>query len=269
MPFTQVKDAKIYYEDHGKGLPIVFVHGWTSSSWKWFNQVEYFKKNYRVITLDLKGHGNSEKPHSAYLVSDFVKELDQFVSQILGEERFVLVGMSMGGMIVLSYAIQFSSKLIALVPCSTSFTMENPVLSRMVEQLKQGSLKFDRSLREMLIKLGHSGEFARKNKELLRKELEGSSQCPDYVAIACMDAFVNKFNIEKDLPSIQVPTLLLAGEKDEMIDPKQSEKMVSLIPHASLQLMGPKVGHCIQLERPDEFNRILEAFIESRLLACK
>ncbi|HUY01412.1 MAG TPA: alpha/beta hydrolase, partial [Candidatus Deferrimicrobium sp.] len=152
MPYVQVKGIKLFYEDFGEGTPILFVHGWTSSSWIWFNQVEYFKKNYRVVTLDLKGHGNSEKPKAEYLMTEFAAELDEFASKILQEEKFILVGLSMGGMIVLTYAstLRFSSRLKALVPCGTSYKIENPALSQMVEQLKQGIIQFNRPMREML-----------------------------------------------------------------------------------------------------------------------
>jgi 3-oxoadipate enol-lactonase len=265
VPYVQVKGIKLFYEDFGEGTPILFVHGWTSSSWIWFNQVEYFKKSYRVIALDLKGHGDSEKPKAQYLMTDFAAELEEFASKILHEEKFILVGLSMGGMIVLTYAStpQFSSRLKALVPCGTSYKMENPVLSQMVKQLTEGVIQYDRSMREMMTKLAHYSQFARKNREIIQKEVGEALKCPDYVAIACMDAFVNHYNIEKDLHYISVPTLFLAGDKDEMIDPVSSDVMCSLIPNATLKLIGPKVGHCLQLERPMEFNKILEEFIKS------
>lgn len=271
MPFSEVKDVKIYFEDHGEGFPLVFVHGWTSNNWMWFNQVDYFKKKYRVITLDLKGHGNSDKPKAQYLISDFASELDELVTNILGDQQFILIGHSMGGMIVLTYAINpsYASKLKGLVPCGTSFKIGNPILRQVVKLLKNGTIKYNRANMEMIARLAFHGKFARKHKDIVERNIEEGLKCPDYVAIASMDAFITHYDIEKDLPSIKVPTLILSGDKDAMVSPEYSEQMRSLIPHATLKVIGPQVGHCLQIERPNDFNRILEAFVDSRLLACK
>jgi len=271
MPFAKVDNIKMYYEEHGMGFPVVFVHGWTSNNWIWFNQVEYFKDKFRVITPDLKGHGNSDKPKAEYLMRDFAAELNEFINQILGEEEYVLIGHSMGGMVALSYAInpKYTANLMGLVPCGTSFTIENPVLSQMVQQLKTGEVKYDLKLGEMLSKLAFHGKFARKHKDLVQRNVEEGLRCPDYVAIACMDAFVNKYNIESDLSNISVPTLLLTGDKDSMVDAISSKKMETLIPSVTLDVIGPNVGHNHQIEHPEEYNRILEAFIDSILLSCK
>ncbi len=271
MTYAQVNGVKIYFEEHGKGFPLIFVHGWTSNNWIWFNQVKYFKDKFRVITLDLKGHGDSDKPKSEYLMSDFAKELYDFINQLLGEEDYVLIGHSMGGMVVLTYAInpKYTANLMGLIPCGTSFTMENPVLSQMVEQLKTGEVKYDRKLGEVLSKLAFNGKFARKHKDLVQRNIEEGLRCPDHVAIACMDAFVNKYNIESDLANISVPTLLLTGDKDSMVDGTSSEKMLTLISNATLDAIGPNVGHNLQIEQPEKYNRILEAFIDSILLSCR
>lgn len=268
---AKVDNIKMYYEEHGIGFPVVFVHGWTSNNWIWFNQVEYFKDKFRVITPDLKGHGNSDKPKADYLMTDFATELNEFINQILGEEEYVLIGHSMGGMVALSYATnpEYTTNLMGLVPCGTSFTMANPVLSQMVQQLKQGEVKYDRKLGEMLSKLAFHGKFARKHKDLVQRNIEEGLRCPDYVAIACIDAFVNKYNIEKDLSKISVPTLLLTGDKDTMVDASSSKKMQTLIPSVTLDVIGPNVGHNLQIERPEKYNRILELFIDSILLSCK
>jgi len=266
MPYFQLeKNVKLYYEDRGEGIPILFVHGWTSNNWMWFNQVDYFTEKYRVITIDLKGHGASDKPKAEYLMKDFASELDIFVSKVIGKEKFVLVGHSMGGMIVLTYAVnkQYATKLKALILCGTTYKMGNPVLSQIVNKFKEGILKYDRATGEIISKLAYFRKFAQEHKEIIQRNTEEGLKCPDYVAIATLDAFVNKYDIEKKLPSISIPTLILVGDRDAMILPDNSGRMQLLIQNSSLKTIGPQVGHCLQIERPTEFNTDIDDFIQS------
>jgi len=266
MPFLKIdNDVKLFYTVSGQGLPLIFVHGWTSNHWMWMEQEKYFSKKYQVIIPDLKGHGDSDKPKANYLIAEFAAELNQFINNLLGSKKYILIGHSMGGMVILSYAInsKYTANLKALVPCSTTYKMSNPVLSQLVDKLKQGILKYDYSLGEIMSKLAYSRKFAREHKDIVKRNTDEGIKCPAHVAIASMDSFVNKFNIEKNLPSIKVPTLIMTGDKDAMIDPISSETMQILIPKITMKVLGPNAGHCIQLEKVDEFNQTLEDFIKS------
>ena len=266
MPFLKInKDVKLFYTISGQGLPLIFLHGWTSNHWMWIEQEKYFSKNYQVIIPDLKGHGESDKPKANYLMAEFAAELNQFINTLLGSKNYILIGHSMGGMIALSYAInpKYTANLKALVPCSTTYKMSNPVLSQLVDKLKQGILKYDYSLQEMMSKLAYYGKFAREHRDIIKKNAEEGMKCPAHVAIACLDAFVNKYNIEKNLSAIKVPTLIMTGDKDSMIDPINSETMQTLIPKITMKVLGPNAGHCIQLEKIEEFNQTLESFIKT------
>ena len=61
MPYVMLKDGnRLWYEEKGEGMPIVFIHGWRGSSWHFSNRIDYFSKSYRVFVFDLKGYGKSE-----------------------------------------------------------------------------------------------------------------------------------------------------------------------------------------------------------------
>ena len=103
MPYVKLKDGnRLWYEEKGKGMPIVFMHGWLGSSWHFSNQIDYFSKAYRVFVFDHKGHGKSDRPEdAAYTLPEFAEELNQALDKLIGDQKFVLAGHSMGGFISL------------------------------------------------------------------------------------------------------------------------------------------------------------------------
>ena len=106
MPYVALKDgSRMWYIEKGKGMPIVFAHGWMGSSWLYEKQVDYFGQSYHAMAFDHLGHGKSDKPDNAsYALPPLAANLDYAVGRLFGEEKFVLIGHSMGGMISLLYA---------------------------------------------------------------------------------------------------------------------------------------------------------------------
>ena len=124
MPYVKLKDGnRLWYEEKGKGMPIVFIHGWLGLSWHFSNQIDYFSKAYRVFVFDHKGHGKSDRPEdAAYTLPEFAEELNQALDKLIGDQKFVLIGHSMGGFISLIYATtpNFKKRLKGLVLMSTA-----------------------------------------------------------------------------------------------------------------------------------------------------
>ena len=98
--------AKIYYEDHGKGQPIVLVHGWICSAKFWQKNAPELAKEFRVVTLDLRGHGSSSKTLSGHTIAQYGRDVRAVVER-LDLRNFTMVGWSLGGPVVLSYYEQF------------------------------------------------------------------------------------------------------------------------------------------------------------------
>lgn len=81
-------------------MPIVFLHGWMRSSFCYSNQIDCFSKAYRVFVFEHKGHGKSVRPEDAlYMLPEFAEELNQILNKLIGDEKFVLIGHSMGSMV--------------------------------------------------------------------------------------------------------------------------------------------------------------------------
>lgn len=120
--YLETKDgAKIYYEDHGGGQPILLVHGWLCSGKFWRKNVPDLATAFRVVTLDLRGHGSSSKILSGHTLAQYARDVRQLIEH-LGLREIVLVGWSLGGPVVLSYYEQYRDntrlQALGLVDCS-------------------------------------------------------------------------------------------------------------------------------------------------------
>ena len=103
MPFFAVKDhTKIYYEEQGKGRPVLLVHGWSGSQESMTDVVDILKDHCRCITYSHRGHGASDKPLGGYTIAQLARDLHELICY-LDLQDLVLAGHSMGGQVVLSY----------------------------------------------------------------------------------------------------------------------------------------------------------------------
>ena len=118
VPFVEVEKGRLYYEIRGKGRWLVLIHGaWATHEW-WRWQVPELSHNYRVLSLDVRGHGQSsplEKPDS---VDNFAKDLGTLLQKV-GADEVALVGWSMGGIISMQYYLDNPSRVKALVLIAT------------------------------------------------------------------------------------------------------------------------------------------------------
>ncbi|MBI4864590.1 MAG: alpha/beta fold hydrolase, partial [Candidatus Riflebacteria bacterium] len=115
MPFVSVNGCQIYYQDVGRGDPVVLVHGWPVSSLYWNNVIPDLARRRRVLALDLKGFGRSDRPNcKAYRIADLADDLAGFLDE-LGIASADLVGHSLGGMTSLFLALSHPRKVRRLV----------------------------------------------------------------------------------------------------------------------------------------------------------
>ena len=107
MPAIECNGVRLAYEERGAGAPaFVFVHGWTCNRSAFAPQVEYFSRRRRVIILDLRGHGESEKPDGDYTIEIFADDVARLIERLeLG--KVIAVGHSMGGAVVLQLAAEY------------------------------------------------------------------------------------------------------------------------------------------------------------------
>ena len=114
MPTLRVNGIDLNYEIHGQGRPLLLIHGLGSSSRDWEKQLTAFSRYYQVITFDLRGHGQTEKPLGPYSMSLFAKDAAELV-KALGISPAHVVGISLGGMITFQLALDHPELVMSVV----------------------------------------------------------------------------------------------------------------------------------------------------------
>jgi len=263
MPFFTLKDgAKLFYKEEGSGSPpLVLLHGGGDNNWVWNRQVPHFSKFYRVITPDLKGHGASDKPQGHYSMRGFADEVNQLFDKLLGKEKFVLCGHSVGGLVALTYAIDpvFSKRLKGAILCDTVYSYRgNPGLKVVIDAWKKGISPHSLNLG----KLGFSVKFQMEHRDIVQKHFEESLKCPDHVLISFFESLFEEYDLTDKLSQITVPVLIITSDVDVITDPKQSSYMGEHIKNSQLVVLKPAVGHMTLLEATDDFNKAVKSFMD-------
>src|ERR1700720_2008839 len=265
MPYVSVgkeNSAKIelYYEDHGSGQPVVLIHGYPLSGGSWEKQVPVLlTAGHRVITYDRRGFGKSSQPTTGYNYDTFAEDLHKLITHLELRE-FALVGFSMGGGEVARYFGKYGSKgvskavIISGVPPFLLKTPENPEgVDASVFEGIQKAVTADR--------YAFFTEFMKNfyNNDVLPGEgvSEQAVQASWNVAagasatasLACVSTWYTDFR--KDLPRIDVPTLVIHGDADRILPISASgQRTAKLIKDARLVTVkdGP---HCITWTHAD------------------
>jgi pimeloyl-ACP methyl ester carboxylesterase len=258
VPYADLGDIRLYFEEYGSGVPVIFLHGFTLDRRMWSQQADYFSQRYYVILLDARGHGLSSAPNTGYSRDDRVEDLLRFVEQ-LGLDKFHLVGLSMGGSTAIGFALKYQTKLRSMTIVSTGAAGY---------KLPRNYGRYDELAKTVGL------EAARAEwRELSLKWFKGKRSGPhdlmkqmidEHSGAIWLDPMRGKYPSVPDLEhvhEITVPTFIIAGERDRVFVPL-SQQIHERIAGSRLSIMKD-AGHMLNLERPNEFNTLLDGFLES------
>ena len=243
----------ISYEVFGSGEPtLVFVHGWCCNRSFWRKQVPYFAEKYRVVTLDLAGHGASGNGRTVYSLAAFGADVAAVV-KALGARNVILIGHSMGGPVSIEAAKRLPDACIAIVGIDTleDFT-EEYTPEQITEFLRPFQEDFkgktDSLVRTMFVP-GTPPEFI----DEIVNTMSGASAA---VGISALEGML-RTSYRANPPNITVPVWCLNAD----LWPTNVEGNRAFVPEFNLRIM-PGVGHFLMLESPDECNRQLDAIVQ-------
>jgi pimeloyl-ACP methyl ester carboxylesterase len=249
-PAAVVDGISIHSTVHGSGpKTIVFVHGWTCDESSWDNQVPVFDKNYRVITLDLPGHGKSGSPKKGPITMDLFARSIEAVRVEAKAGKIVLVGHSMGTPVIRQYARLYPANVAALVPVDGMLHLSGTGAAPNPERMKGPT---GMQNREAMIR----GMFGKSATPAVQDHiLKMMLAPPESTAYQAMTATFATTNWTEE--KMNVPALGIYADHSGADDPVYFKK---IFPNGST-VEVPGTGHFVMMEKPAEFNRLLADFL--------
>ena len=257
--------VRLWYEERGSGTPIVFIHGWCMSSAVWRLQLEGLSDAFRVITIDLPGHGRSLPPAGGFHVTGCAVEIAG-LCESLDLDNFLLAGWSLGSLIALESFVHLRERLSGLVLIAgTPRFMEGDGFSYGLSRIEVDGMnrKVQRSLRRALegftARMFAPDELHDPSLAAMVAELLSGVPLPTTeLALQALDALVES-DLRDRLALIDLPTLIMNGDRDVICLPPASAFLVQHIPTAR-QTLFAGCGHAPFLSQSRRFNADLEEF---------
>ncbi|ADB63047.1 alpha/beta hydrolase fold protein (plasmid) [Haloterrigena turkmenica DSM 5511] len=265
MPYIQCNGADLYYEDHGEGPPIVFLHGVMASHRFFEPQLTALSKEYRTIAVDFRGHGRSEKTELGHTVTQYARDLQAFLSQH-ERENVVLVGWSMGALVSWEYVDQFGTKdirgLVDVDMEASRFQWDDYEYGLTDLDGLQTTLTLAQQDQETLIERITEQVFKEPpSAETRNMVFDELSRVPAPIKSAILfDALTRDYR--DVLHEIDVPTVVCAGADEKRGSVASTRHVAEIVSEGSFELFEES-GHCPTLEEPERFNRIVSQFTES------
>ena len=234
--FVELNGAKIYYEEYGKGEPLLLIHGNSGSIETMGNQIDYFKNKYRVIALDSRGQGKSELKTDSLTFVQMTKDTEALVNH-LKLDSISIIGWSDGGIVGLQMGMSGKSKIKKIVAMGANLRPDSTAIySWAVKGLQNERRVFSTKIKE---------KDTSENWNLLKQISGLLADQPNIAA--------------KDLSKIKAKVLIIAGDRD-VIRNEHTVEIFENIPKAQLCIM-PGETHFAPASSPEVFNALANKFL--------
>ena len=265
----KTRDGRFCYEAAGdpSSPTLVFLHGIGGAARAWRGQLETFSDRYRAMAWDMPGYGGSA-PLPSVSIAALADALQDFLQQV-GATKPILVGHSIGGMIVQRLLVKSPhiAGAVVLAQTSPAFGKPDGDWQKSFIDARLGPLDRGETLATLAPTLVK--ELVGDDPDVSGMEIARDCMAcvPDTTYRATMLALMG-FDLRNALKKIAVPTLVLSGSKDNNAPAPMMAKMASYIPSATfVELDG--VGHLANLERPGAFNAALDSFLKAKVAATQ
>jgi pimeloyl-ACP methyl ester carboxylesterase len=249
MPTVNRNGVSIYYEVHGKGVPLLLSHGYSATSHMWAGQVEAFSRDYQLITWDMRGHGKSDYPEDlaeyteAATVADMAAILDA-----VGAKKAIIGGLSLGGYMSLAFHLAHADRCLALLIIDTGPGYKkdegragwNATAIRRAENFEKNGLPPPTA-------------GGAETRGAPHRNAIGLAKAARGMLTQHTPAVINS------LPDIHVPSVVVVGDKDEPFL-AASDYMAAKIPGAKKAVI-PNAGHAANIDQPQAFNAAILGFL--------
>jgi pimeloyl-ACP methyl ester carboxylesterase len=255
-----INDLSVYVSGNNESKTILFVHGFPFDHTMWQTQVDEFSKDYKCVSYDIRGLGESPAGDGQFTMESFVDDLEIILEE-LKLNRPILCGLSMGGYISLRALERMQESFSAAILCDTRSEADN----------NEGKLKRAAGIKRInkeglapfvkdFITNCFGDDFKQNRKEALQNIIEKSLQFNPVGVKGGLFAMLSRSDTTTSLGKINIPTLLICGEQDTLTPPSVMKDMFHKINKAEFAEI-PKAGHMTPIENPQMVNKAIRDFL--------
>jgi pimeloyl-ACP methyl ester carboxylesterase len=243
MSITTIAGHLVHYEVFGRGTPLVFIHGWLGSWRYWWSAMQALSNHHRNFAIDLWGFGDSGKDRSNYSLEANIELLDIFVNHLGVAKPFNLAGHALGAAVALRFANKRPESINKLI--LISLPLKGQQINNQLLRIKLDS--FTRR------------QFSRAKQF---PEIEMGIEKADSDAVRTLAQELSQDDFSKDLDGISIPTLMIHGDCDSVVEPPHPpNNPVDTTDTAVQEVILSGCDHFPMLEKPAVFNRLVQDFI--------
>jgi len=250
---------ELSYDEAGRGLPLLFIHGWPHNRTLWAGQTSGLATQAHCLAPDLRGFGASSAL-APYSIAQYADDLAALLDA-RGIQRAVVCGLSMGGYVALAMLRHHRTRLRGLILTSTRATADSAEArekrARLIEFVEERGVDVlaDRQLKAMV------GTTTFESRAGVRESLrQMMASAPKAGVIGALRAMAERPDATDLLPTIDFPTLVVGGAEDSFTPPDELRSMAALIPDCRFELLAGS-GHVCAYERPAAFNHVVGEFL--------
>jgi pimeloyl-ACP methyl ester carboxylesterase len=250
MEITAMKKVKlngleIAYARHGKGTPLVLIHGYPLDHSIWTETAKLLENDFDLIQPDLRGFGESTTMDQQYGMNEIADDLAALLD-LFGVDKALLAGHSMGGYVVLAFAKKFPERVLGLALVSSQIAADAP-------ERKEGRYKTAADVEDkgvgivaqaMTDKLSASQSVRDVVRPLIERQSKGG-------VVGALKAMAEREDMTALMPSFKFPVVLLHGDADELIPVDRAREVKAVLPSAQLVVL-PAAGHLPMMEMPEK-----------------
>lgn len=246
------KEGRYRYLEIGEGTPIVILHGLMGGLSNFDGVTNYFsQRGYKIVIPELPIYTQNILKTNVKAFAKYVKDFINFKKY----ERVIMLGNSLGGHIALYHAKMYPEKMLGLVITGSSGLYESAMGD---SYPRRGDYEYIQKKAEAVF---YDPKIA--TKEIVDEVYEMANDRIKLIKTLTIAKSAIRHNMAKDLPKMHIPTCIIWGENDTVTPPEVAIEFEKLLPNSTLYWID-KCGHAAMMERPEEFNRLLEVWLNEK-----